>query len=61
MKKLFIKALVGILLISSIMFAEYRYIMNNLKPYKGKRGIVYIEIFNHIDEYYADNIDQMEK
>ena len=54
MKKNIIKALVGILLIVSLMCTEYRYIMCNLKPYRAENGIVYIEMFGNIDEYYAD-------
>ena len=54
MNKNIIKALVGILLIVSLMYAEYRYIMCNLKPYRGDNGTVYIEMFGNINEYYAD-------
>ena len=54
MKKNIIKVTIGILLLLSLMFAEYRYIMLNLKPYRGNNGTVYIEMFGNIDEYYAE-------
>lgn len=57
MKNKIIKATIGILLLLSLMFAEYRFIMHNLKPYKGNNGTVYIEMFGHIDEYYAENMN----
>lgn len=51
------KILIMILIILGIMYAEYRYIMLNLCPYKGNNGTVYIEIFGNVDEYYADPIE----
>lgn len=57
MKKLFIKALVGILLLFSLMFTEYRFIMVNLKPYINDNGTVYIEMFGNIDEYYTETMN----
>ena len=53
MKKL-IKTTVIIILILATMFFEYRFIMLNIKPYRGERGTVYLEIFNQVDEYYAE-------
>ena len=50
------KALIIIIAIAMLMFAEYRYIMLNLCPYLGDNGTVYIEIFNQVDEYYAESI-----
>lgn len=44
-----------------LMFAEYRYIMHNLLPYRGERGTVYIEIFGRVDTYYADPVFEMGK
>lgn len=58
MKKNIIKISIVILILLSIMFAEYRYIMHNLKPYRGERGTIYIEMFGQIDEYYAEKIDR---
>ena len=58
MKKL-IALILSIVLLTTIMFAEYRYIMTNLHPYKGNSNIIYIEIFGQVDEYY-DNLVQIE-
>ena len=55
MKKI---ALVSILV---LMFAEYRYIMCNLHPYRGENGTVYIEIFGQVDTYYADFASELFK
>lgn len=54
------KIIVGILILFSLMYTEYRYIMENLCPYLGENNTVYIEIFNQVDEYYAENADRME-
>ena len=48
------KTIIIILAIITLMFAEYRYIMLNLCPYRGENGTVYIELFGRVDEYYAD-------
>ena len=53
------KKLLIILSILILMFAEYRYIMCNLKPYKGDNNTVYIEIFGQVDEYYADSVSEI--
>ena len=53
MKKLIALALI-ILALLGIMFAEYRYIMCNIKPYRGENGTVYLEVFDQVDEYYAE-------
>lgn len=53
MKKL-IAAVLIILALLGIMFAEYRYIMCNIKPYRGERGTIYLEVFDQVDEYYAE-------
>lgn len=50
------KALIIIIAIAMLMFAEYRLIMLNLCPYLGDNGTVYIEIFGQVDEYYAESI-----
>lgn len=44
-----------------IMFAEYRYIMTHIKPYRGENGTVYLEVFGQVDEYYADSVEMMEE
>jgi hypothetical protein len=53
MKKIakFIIILVAVL---CIMFAEYRYIMTHIIPYRGDNGTVYLEVFGNVDEYYAE-------
>lgn len=53
MKK-FIRVALIIIAVLGIMFAEYRYIMCNIKPYRGENGTVYLEVFDQVDEYYAD-------
>ena len=53
------KVILTILTLAAIMYAEYRYIMVNLCPYQGENGTVYIEIFEHVDEYYADNVSEL--
>ena len=59
MKKAII-VLLAIAVMFSIMYAEYRYIMTNVCPYKGDNGTVYIEIFGQVDEYYAEPASEME-
>lgn len=58
MKRKIVYTVIGILFIISLMFAEYRYIMLNLKPYFGERGTVYIEMFGRMEEYYAESISK---
>jgi hypothetical protein len=60
MKKIakFIIILVAVL---GIMFAEYRCIMHNIKPYRGEGGTVYLEVFGQVDEYYSDPVEMMEE
>ena len=60
MKKL-IKFIIILVAVLCIMFAEYRYIMTHIKPYRGEGGTVYLEIFNQVDEYYADPLEMMEE
>lgn len=54
------KVIAIIALLACLMFAEYRFIMHNLCPYRGDNGTVYIEIFGQVDEYYADPVSEME-
>lgn len=35
-------------------FAEYRYIIRHICPYTENGGLVYIEVFGQVDEYYAE-------
>jgi hypothetical protein len=60
MKNIAIKVIIGILLLLQLMYAEYRYIMVNLKPYRSDNETVYIEMFGNVDEYYADYIENLE-
>lgn len=60
MKKLVAITLILVALLG-IMFAEYRYIMCHIKPYRGEGGTVYLEVFNQVDEYYADPVELMEE
>ena len=53
MKKLLI-ALGAIIALAVLMFAEYRYIMVNLKPYYAEDGFLYIEFMGQADTYYAE-------
>ena len=57
MKKLIATVLI-LVAVLGLMFAEYRYIMHNIKPYRGEDGTVYLEIFNQVDEYYADEYEE---
>lgn len=57
MKKKITKIIIGISIILSLMFAEYRFIMHNINPYFGENNAVYLEIFGQVDEYYAENIE----
>lgn len=59
MKKLLATVLI-ILAVLGIMCAEYRYIMCNIKPYVGNDNAVYLEIFNQVDEYHADDWEEVE-
>lgn len=57
MKQKVIKSIIGILIIFSLMFAEYRFIMWNQRPYICGDNLVYIEMFGQYEEYYADRIE----
>lgn len=52
-----IKITITIILILAIMFFEYRFIMLNICPYLGENNTVYLEIFNQVDEYYAEYME----
>ena len=53
------KIIIAILILASIMYAEYRYIMMNICPYQGDNGTVYIEFMGQVDEYYADPVSKL--
>ena len=53
------KVILAILILASIMYAEYRFIMLNICPYKGDNGTVYVEFMGNVDEYYADPASEM--
>lgn len=55
MKRKIIYVAIGILFLISLMFAEYRFIMHNIKLYSKEENIVYAEFFGQIDEYYIEN------
>lgn len=42
----------------TLMFAEYRFIMHNINPYIGENNTVYLEIFEQVDEYYAEDMTE---
>jgi hypothetical protein len=50
------KIIISVLILASLMYAEYRFIMNNLCPYLGENNTVYIELFGQVDEYYAEDM-----
>lgn len=51
-------AVIVIVLISLavLMFAEYRFIMLNLRPYFAEDGFLCIEFMGQVDSYYAEPI-----
>ena len=59
MKKKLLVAGVAILATLILMFAEYRFIMRQIKPYRGEGGTVYLEVFGQVDEYYADTVFEL--
>jgi hypothetical protein len=48
--------IIGILILLTLMFGEYRFIMHNICPYLGENNTVYLEIFEQVDTYYAESI-----
>lgn len=57
MKKLVAITLI-LVAVLGIMFAEYRYIMTNIKPYIGDDNAVYLEVFDQVDEYRAEEWEE---
>lgn len=54
--KLIAKILITLVSIAVLMFAEYRFIMLNLKPYFAEDGFLCIEFMGQTDSYYAEPI-----
>lgn len=54
MKRKLAKALIVVLVVLGIMYAEYRFIMVNQIISKVNDHCYQIEIFNHVDEYYVE-------
>ena len=46
------KLLVVLLAIIVLMFAEYRFIMTNLRPFQADDGTFCIEFLGQVDEYH---------
>ena len=51
MKKYIVKAVIGVTILFVLMFAEYRFIMNNIHPYMSNHNTIYLEVFGMVDEY----------
>jgi hypothetical protein len=60
MKKKIIIIATTIFIVLCMMFAEYRFIMCNIRPYRGENGTVYLDFFGNVDEYYADPMEMEE-
>ena len=54
------KVLIILIAIITLMFVEYRVIMNNMKPYYAGDSMLYVEVFGHVDYYYAEPLSAME-
>ena len=61
MKQTIFRIAIAAIAVLALMFCEYRWIMMNIKPYRGFGGTVYLEVFGQVDEYYADPVELMEK
>lgn len=46
----------ALIVLVGLMFAEYRFIMLNLKPYYADDGYLCIEFMGQTDSYYAEPI-----
>ena len=53
------KIILAIIILASLMYAEYRFIMLNLCPYQGDNGTVYVEFAGRVDEYYAEPASEL--
>ena len=58
-KKIIIAAIAAIIILTALMYAEYRFIMCNLCPYTGDNGIVYVEFIGQVDEYYVEPASEL--
>ena len=47
------KLVAVILILSTLIFAEYRYIMTHISP-TVDGNTLYLEVFGQVDEYYLD-------
>ena len=55
MKKKMLYVTIGIIAMLLLMIAEYQYIMQNIYPYKGDNGTLYLEVFGQVNEYYMED------
>lgn len=55
MKHKIFNIIIGIIILLTLMFGEYRYIMHHICPYLGENNTVYLEIFENVDTYYAED------
>lgn len=46
----------ALVILAAFMFAEYRYIMRNIRPYYADDGYLCIEFMGQTDSYYAEPI-----
>lgn len=46
----------ALIVLAGLMFAEYRFIMTNIKPYYADDGYLCIEFMGQTDSYYAEPI-----
>ncbi|MBQ3018396.1 MAG: hypothetical protein IJD89_05600 [Clostridia bacterium] len=53
MKKLVV-VLAAVVVLAGLMFAEYRYIMCNLRPYYAEDNSLCIEFMGQVDTYYVE-------
>lgn len=58
MRNKIIGIILSVIFIATFMFAEYRFIMCNIRPYLGERNTVYLEVFGRVDEYYAEHTEE---
>lgn len=54
MKRKIMAIIITFVAIIALMYAEYRYIMVNIHPYRGNENTIYLEIFDQVDEYYVE-------
>lgn len=58
MRKRIVKFLVVIGLLSTLMFAEYRFIMRNIVPTVYEDGYLCLEVFGQVDQYYVGDLPE---